>query len=155
MAQCPFMLLSVLNLRHVATLTDEDKEQQQWGSNNLTDPWTPHHWIQKAGAKPETIVGSIWVKTGPSFPSVSICATLSVFTEAGARLNRHSPRCVYQGLCVHGNMLVHNANAQCPCVSSSGQIRKHDFIVLLLCTLTHVHYCWWTLISTQCVHTKC
>lgn len=142
MAQCPFMLLSLLYSRHetaLLLLADEDNEQLWWSSNILMPPQI-FEWFVIGGndlGQPQNhcslhLDGSS--HTGPRFsPSQSVQPSqclqkLGLLEPPLAKMwhvyQRHSLHTV---TCRHINTDAHantNTNTHCLCVSLSGQIRK-------------------------------
>lgn len=147
MAQCPFYVtfsaLSATQSR-VSWWRQEAAVVRQQYFNSSTDLWMVRHEGDLTWANPLKPPSGYEQSRRSSF--LSICADLTVFTEAGTRLNHHLPRCgVFIGVSLHTvvcqdiNTDAHgNTNPHCLCVSLSGQIRKHDIIFLLcLCTSAH------------------
>lgn len=157
MAQCPFMLLSVLYLHHEAVFAAVSwwrrgaaAVRQQY-FNGSTDLWMVRHRGETTWANPKTIVASIWMEAVTQVLislHLNLCSTPSVYRS---RRPLESPLAkmwhVYQRLSPHTVTRRHintdahaNTNTHCLCVSLSGQIRKHDIIFLVcLCTCARAH----------------
>lgn len=174
MAQCHFMLLSPLYLRHEAALAAVSWWRQGAAAvrrryfNGLTDLWMVCHRGEMTWANPRTIVASIWLKavTQVLIPlHLNLCSTPSVYRS---RRPLGSPLAkmwrVYQCLflhtaaCRHINTDAHaNTNTHCLCVPLSSQIRKHDIIFsVCLCTCAHTHtHTRICVCALMCPHIEC
>lgn len=176
MAQCPFMLLSVLYLHHEAHIAAVSS-WRRWAAvvrqqyfNGSTDLWMVCHRGKTTWANPKTIVASIWMEAVTQVLislRLNLCSTPSVYRS---RRPLESPLAkmwhVYQCLSAHTVTRRHintdahaNTNTRCLCVSLSGQIRKHDIIFLVClctcaCTYTHVHASARVCSSCMCVSSQ-
>lgn len=170
MAQCPFMLLSVLYLHHEAHVAAVSLWRRraavvrQRYFNGFTDLWMVCHRGKTTWANPRTIVASIWMEAVTQVLislHLNLCSTPSVYRslrplESALAKMWHVYQCLsaYTVTRRHINTDAHaNTNTRCLCVSLSGQIRKHDIIFLVsVWPCMHVHSMHSVCV---CVQSKC
>ncbi len=157
MAQCPFMLLSVLYLRHEAAfllLADEDEEQLWWGSNILMAPQI-FEWFVIGGndlGQPQNhcslhLDGSS--HTGPHFPpSQSVQHSQCLQKPAPAWITTcQDVACLSVSLSAHSNTQTHKHRCTCKhkhtlsmcLIEWPDKKTWHYLFGLSVCLHTHTH----------------
>lgn len=115
-----FMLLSLLYSRHETAfllLADEDNEQLWWSSNILMPPQI-FEWFVIGGndlGQPQNPPSGWKQSHRSSFLSISICAALSMFTEAGPAWTTtcQDVACLSASLSAHSYTQTHKHRCTC------------------------------------------